>query len=289
MLEESVSAIPSSIWASMTSWFTPTVLFILLNLMIATIAFTSSLSRGNPSHQPLNHDKNSISDHNHLHKQNNNATNSPTSLLHRLQSINFRTHFRSQEETPSSSVNHEPNPDSDTRENPDTGTADSQAQARENINLRKNGAHFDLKGKDSDGDDFQQAREERVVGEDSGGRGMDGVYSRMRDGHDHFSRSKSDTETASGELPARLSVVMRKSASSKSAFGRFEEEEVVEARRPATVREKGNAKVTEGDEEVDAKADDFINRFKQQLKLQRLDSIIRYKEVIGKATGAGED
>jgi hypothetical protein len=27
----------------------------------------------------------------------------------------------------------------------------------------------------------------------------------------------------------------------------------------------------EGDYEVDAKADDFINRFKQQLKLQRLD------------------
>jgi hypothetical protein len=34
----------------------------------------------------------------------------------------------------------------------------------------------------------------------------------------------------------------------------------------------------EGDDEVDAKADDFINRFKQQLKLQRLDSIIRFKD-----------
>ncbi|KAJ6840698.1 proline-rich receptor-like protein kinase PERK12 [Iris pallida] len=36
----------------------------------------------------------------------------------------------------------------------------------------------------------------------------------------------------------------------------------------------------EEEEEVDARADDFINRFKQQLKLQRLDSIMRYKEML---------
>jgi hypothetical protein len=40
----------------------------------------------------------------------------------------------------------------------------------------------------------------------------------------------------------------------------------------------GKVGVMEGDDEVDAKADDFINRFKQQLKLQRLDSIIRFKD-----------
>ncbi|KAK7388198.1 hypothetical protein VNO78_23007 [Psophocarpus tetragonolobus] len=31
------------------------------------------------------------------------------------------------------------------------------------------------------------------------------------------------------------------------------------------------------DEEVDAKADDFINRFKKQLRLQRIDSLLRYR------------
>ncbi|KAI3919181.1 hypothetical protein MKX01_018820 [Papaver californicum] len=36
------------------------------------------------------------------------------------------------------------------------------------------------------------------------------------------------------------------------------------------------------DEEVDAKADDFINRFKNQLKLQRLDSIMQYKDLLTK-------
>eukprot|EP00261_Vitis_vinifera_P038150 XP_019079393.1 PREDICTED: disease resistance protein At4g27190 isoform X4 [Vitis vinifera] len=58
---------------------------------------------------------------------------------------------------------------------------------------------------------------------------------------------------------------------------------------PANMRE-GNAKATvakgdDDDEEVDAKADDFINKFKQQLKLQRLDSTIRYKEMIGRGSG----
>ncbi|KAL2929933.1 RNA 3'-terminal phosphate cyclase [Bienertia sinuspersici] len=34
------------------------------------------------------------------------------------------------------------------------------------------------------------------------------------------------------------------------------------------------------DEQVDSKADDFINRFKQQLKMQRLESMIRYRLVL---------
>lgn len=97
---------------------------------------------------------------------------------------------------------------------------------------------------------------------------MDEVYSQLTG--THFNRTQSDTKPASGEIPAKLPAKMKKSASLKSAFGHFEEVEIVEARRPATVRERGT---TAADEGVDAKADDFINRFKQQLKLQRLDSI----------------
>ncbi|KAJ6823009.1 proline-rich receptor-like protein kinase PERK12 [Iris pallida] len=55
-------------------------------------------------------------------------------------------------------------------------------------------------------------------------------------------------------------------------------------RRPVAAREEApppSAVVEEEEgEEVDARADDFINRFKQQLKLQRLDSILRYKEML---------
>uniref|UniRef100_A0A7N1A6F7 Uncharacterized protein n=1 Tax=Kalanchoe fedtschenkoi TaxID=63787 RepID=A0A7N1A6F7_KALFE len=58
---------------------------------------------------------------------------------------------------------------------------------------------------------------------------------------------------------------------------------LLEARRPATVREAKAKSALEGeDEEVDSKADDFINKFKQHLKLQRLDSILRYKEMLGR-------
>lgn len=72
----------------------------------------------------------------------------------------------------------------------------------------------------------------------------------------------------------------------KSAFDHFEFEEAEEKerednavrRRPATMRERVKA----DDVEVDAKCDDFINRFKQQLKLQRMDSILRYKEMLNR-------
>ncbi|KAF7852332.1 hypothetical protein BT93_L0890 [Corymbia citriodora subsp. variegata] len=68
-------------------------------------------------------------------------------------------------------------------------------------------------------------------------------------------------------------------------FGVEEEDEpIVERRRPQTVRE-GRKKsgpalalsVEEGGDEIDAKVDAFINRYKRDLKLQRLDSIMRLR------------
>lgn len=129
---------------------------------------------------------------------------------------------------------------------------------------------------EEDGDLFGQAQT------------LDEIYSQLKDGGGGgvVSRSKSDTKPTAGEpAPPKLSRKMKKSASAKSAFAHFEEADIVEARRPATVRE-GKVKAAEvDDDEVDAKADDFINKFKQQLKLQRLDSIIRYKEMIGRGSG----
>lgn len=99
-----------------------------------------------------------------------------------------------------------------------------------------------------------------------------------------MTRSKSDT--CHEATPERVPAKMKKSASEKAVGRRVEEKEEVELRRPATVRER---KVCETvalreDEGVDAKADDFINRFKQQLKLQRLDSLIRYKEMLSRGS-----
>ncbi|KAJ4911193.1 hypothetical protein Rs2_05814 [Raphanus sativus] len=79
---------------------------------------------------------------------------------------------------------------------------------------------------------------------------------------------------------------MTKSASEKSGFGFVEEKEAaesaesVERRRPDTARVERSTSFGDGEDGVDAKASDFINKFKQQLKLQRLDSILRNKEML---------
>lgn len=130
---------------------------------------------------------------------------------------------------------------------------------------------------EEEGDEEEEEEEEEVEDEQS----FDDVYSQLKE--NHVERTKSDAKPASGEILAKLPRKMRKSASVKSAFAHFEPDDAVEARRPATVREgkgKSGGHPEAADEEVDAKADDFINRFKNQLKLQRLDSFTRYREMI---------
>ncbi|KAK4412615.1 Pathogen-associated molecular patterns-induced protein A70 [Sesamum alatum] len=296
LLQLQESAIPSSIWASINSWFTPTLLFLFLNLMIATIVFTSSHQNHKHKHK---HHFPPNDDHQH---HDNHIANSP-SLLRRLKSINFSTHHHTSQEPQVPSPPHKPNTDSETlfdtyrgqhletqthyffqdssRENLENPSQSSQDHY---VSQEETQTHFVSEEKD---DDFQQAGEEKVVLDENIEQSMDDdVHDQCQTRVSHFSRTKSDTEPASGEVSTKLPARMRKSASLKSAFAHFEEEDIMEARRPATVREKGSAKVTEGDEEVDAKADDFINRFKQQLKLQRLDSIIRYKDMIGRGSAS---
>ena len=69
----------------------------------------------------------------------------------------------------------------------------------------------------------------------------------------------------------KLLMKIRKSASAKSTFTHFEEDEIVEAHRLVMVKKGRVSMEAVEDEQGDAKADDFINRFRQQLKLQRLD------------------
>ena len=94
---------------------------------------------------------------------------------------------------------------------------------------------------------------------------IDEIYSQLQLHDHHVTRTSSDTMPASGEVPAKLPKKMKKSANTKSPFSHFAVEDIVESRRPATVKEKKTKVNHEDDEEVDAKADDFINRFKQQL------------------------
>lgn len=338
----------------MNSWFTPTVLFVLLNVMIGTIAFTSSLANQKQNHpkqqqqedysqsQPQQqHQQEDYSQIQTQQRQPPKLARSP-SLLQRIKSINFYN-CRSQEpvkdynfnpshqqETPFQPPTHyifEPAPEHTTIESDTTQYIFNQshqenvqkAQTHKKIvpetqtqylfqhtdeqklgNMEQD-FHFEESLPDKSTQyifqhtheqkledmethfDFQQIQEEHEDDEEEEGelKSLDEVYSQLRERH--VSRSRSDTKPSAGEAPAKLPTKMKKSASMKSPFAHFEEEAIVEARRPATTRER-NAKTSDGDNEVDAKADDFINKFKQQLKLQRLDSILRYKEMIGRGS-----
>ncbi|XP_054792403.1 pathogen-associated molecular patterns-induced protein A70-like [Prosopis cineraria] len=303
MLEASVSSTPS-IWAVVYSWFTPTVFFLLLQLMIGTIFITSTFANSKRHDQPQSH-----ADH---HPQQ--LPRSP-SVLQRLKSINFYS-YRSQESPHHTSEFHPAHE----APHPPLTRSPSMLQRLKSINLydyfptdpissrfsshdathsyatRESDPHFDLPKYaheperhhldgapvvESDG----EGGEEDGVGEiqhPEPDRSLDEIYSELQGVH--VSRTKSDTKPASGDVPEKLPRKMKKSATTKSAFGHFREEDIVENRRPATMRE-AKASESEADDEVDAKADDFINKFKQQLKLQRLDSIMRYEEVIQRGSG----
>ncbi|KAJ8460867.1 hypothetical protein OPV22_033793 [Ensete ventricosum] len=218
MMEESWT----SIWTLVRGWFTPTVLFLLLNLVIGTIAVTSKSLRSHRRHHgdgvdvppedlpPL--------------------SRGPSAMLERLRSIGLHR-FRSGEISIDAALS---------RTLPEAAPL------------------------------------ETVTGPPEAAATHD-------DNHNHethpYGRSRSDTsEEAAGKLAGR----MKKSASASSAFDHFGAAEIV--RRPSTARGGRGAPVAEEEDEVevDARADDFINRFRQQLQLQRLDSLLRYKELLNR-------
>ncbi|XP_011019460.1 PREDICTED: interaptin [Populus euphratica] len=311
MLEESIS-----IWASMNSWLTPAVFFVLLNLMIGTIFVSSRLATQKPGDQHQEQEKHVQAQYGHGYQ----LIRSP-SVLQRLKSISLCS-YRSQEPT---TVNVEKPQDSDQRftfhqqtsqqdyqyhqnqNQPTISSSPSMLQkikssnlysysSQESFNPTSTKTHENQESTPTHFNSQQiytqiQEHDERLQAEEEEDGFQDEENEQVQDQEQPFeeidstlqgsklSKSISDTKPTSGEVPKKLPKKMRKSASAKSVFSNFEEEDIVESRRPATVKE-GKTTTEVGDTEVDAKADDFIYKFKQQLKLQRVDSIIRYKDMI---------
>ncbi|KAI3409700.1 DUF4408 domain-containing protein [Psidium guajava] len=326
MLEESVTRAPS-IWATINSWFTPSVFFVLLNLMIGTIFITSSFS----THKPNEEEQEPYHQQHQQHEESpkpQQLTRSP-SMLQRLKSISLYS-YRSQEpnthfgktpemETHSELLRQSPelgqeNEGESEKETPFLTRSPSMLDRLKSFNLYKyvsQEASFSPTHHNSEqphepeqqraqaeedeqvdpaGDEEPEEQEEQELEdveeeeeEEEDEQSLEDVYSQLKE--KQVPRTKSDTKPASGEITPKLPRKMRKSASVKSPFAHFEEDDIVEARRPATTREGKGKASHEVDEEVDAKADDFINRFKQQLQLQRLDSFMRYKEMINRGNG----
>ncbi|XP_078432046.1 uncharacterized protein LOC144703690 [Wolffia australiana] len=86
-----------------------------------------------------------------------------------------------------------------------------------------------------------------------------------------------DREVEGGSATKRIAARLVRSVSAMSPIRVAERAE--EPPRPQSARPRAPP----DDEEVDAKADDFINKFRQQLKLQRLDSIVKYRDMLTRA------
>ncbi|CAA6666152.1 unnamed protein product [Spirodela intermedia] len=214
MLEDAVP----SVWAAVNGWFTPSVLFVLLNIVIGTIAVTSKGIRGMHPH-PRNDD-----DPLHQHISGPDQFHSSPSMLERLKS--FRGFYRTQ-----------------------SGQIPFEAAVVE-ASLRGSEADKSLENLD---DAYEAA-----------------VATSSTKEHP-VSRSQSESTPTVRKMAAKL-------MKSVSAMSAFQLEEKVVPQRPATPKPSHPPE----DEEVDAKADDFINRFRQQLNLQRLESIIRYRDMLGR-------
>ena len=69
------------------------------------------------------------------------------------------------------------------------------------------------------------------------------------------------------------SVELKKTRSEVRSVSSHEDDEVACLQRPETTRARRNA-------DDDAKAENFITKFREQLKLQRMDSLDRYNDML---------
>ncbi|MED6159531.1 hypothetical protein PIB30_043103 [Stylosanthes scabra] len=200
MLDETPSSTAApTFWAVINSWFTSTVFFLVLQLVIGTIYITSNIASNQKQEQD---------------SQGNND-DTTTQELPRPRSPSRLTY--TSHENPLHQVQ--------------TAHARSPSTRKEEIDaLERHHLEEDT---------------EEIDDEEKEEKSLDEVYSQIiLEGQlRHFRRSRSDTE-----LPVKVGGKMKKSALSDNL-------------------------VSGADDGVDAKADDFINKFKKQLKLQRLDSI----------------
>ncbi|XP_040381283.1 eukaryotic translation initiation factor 4B2-like [Oryza brachyantha] len=263
-----LEAVIPAVWSAVHGWFTPAVLFLVLNIVIGTIAVTSKVAASSSSSAGEGDAAGGGGaggfwagggggggDHRRLSRF-------PSMALDRLRSFNLSGRFAAAAPEPAVVA----------------GVLDLGAGAHDEASVKEVG---------------ESEREREMEHED----------------HAHMERSKS--EAAAAELP-RLPARLRKSASDRSAFAHFEAEneeraDAVEARRPATTRDQprvwlratdaSEPESDSGDEvepdemddaagEVDARADDFINNFRHQLKLQRIDSYLRHRDMLRRGHAA---
>ncbi|GMJ15705.1 hypothetical protein like AT5G56980 [Hibiscus trionum] len=233
----------SVISALMATWLSPINLFVFLNVMIAAIFIISRLS---PHKTPCIVADDYNSSPPSLHR--------PPSFLDRVRSFNFSTY-----RFPLS------NTEFDHHLQPANDSAAHRLERSPSI-LERVKYFYKYSPQIPEADYIQPAQQElsrapslleRVKSFDfTSFYKSDSIKSNQTDEspvHGEVQRFQAESKTTQRELPEK----MKKSTS-----------------------EKPRRKVEEDDPGVDAKADDFINKFKQQLKMQRLQSLLRYRDVL---------
>ncbi|XP_024959074.1 uncharacterized protein LOC112500047 [Cynara cardunculus var. scolymus] len=279
---------------SITSWFTPTVLFCVLNLMIAIIFIASNFK--SPHHPPQN-----------LQGE---LVRSP-SLLERVKSVNFSSFYATTPEshdiTGYNSMGQLSRPPSFLQRVKSIDLSFSSFYAPP-IGLQSHDLH------DSEQTHYDLPSQltrvpsllERVksfklpspfnsdhhsgVGDISFTK--DELSDMDRDPHhepiqdDNVTNDEPETVDVTPAKKPRNSITKSRSEKrmpeSDDDEDKDKDKDDVDRRRPATMK----AAIGGKDECVDAKADDFIKRFKQQLKLQRLESLQRFREMLNRGTSA---
>ncbi|PWA45519.1 hypothetical protein CTI12_AA517100 [Artemisia annua] len=231
----------SMLIASIASWFTPTILFCVTNILIGTLFIASNISNNHKQNDDHTHSDSTDSFSRITRSSPKTESDSPQpsqltrtpSLLERVKSIKFTS-------IPTESEHITNSPSQLTR----------VPSFFDRVKSFKISSPFTYEPPSTQHDPSQHPDH-------------------------HVIRSKSENIAVIKKKSSLVSE-MKKSRSEMRLDA--EDDEDVDIRRPATTRERRNVV----DEEVDAKADDFISRFKQQLKLQRLESLVRYNEKLNK-------
>ncbi|KAK9072033.1 hypothetical protein SSX86_008465 [Deinandra increscens subsp. villosa] len=265
----------ASMLAFMANWSTPTILFCVLNLMIATIFIASNFKSPNHHHNMPSQLTRSPSLLNRVMSMNlssfyatpdshdpyDNSTSQlsrPPSLLRRVKSIDFS--FSSFQNSPSTESERLDNSPSERTQTPSLLDRVKSFKLSPPLNSDQHSGYM-ASGKDEDPHidphhDYVEGKELANVPEKS-------------------------SVTPTNRSPSKLMKSSSESEKKKRAASDNDEKHDIR-RRPAAKK----AVTRVHDESVDAKADDFIKRFKHQLKLQRLDSLQRLREMLNRGTSS---
>ncbi|XP_010448321.1 PREDICTED: uncharacterized protein LOC104730798 [Camelina sativa] len=276
---------------SLTSWLTPTTLFLLLNFTIGTIFIANRFSSsGSRKHNPHQDGFRSGYD------QGQARFGRPPSLIDRVKSINFSLYnsHSSESEIHYSGSDHNPNPPPSLLQRVRSFNMPSFKFPQHNS--EGDYAAYDLMTRTEEinrvDDPIDKIPENDVTTEPRVGAPsllqrvksikLPSLYRSEPDPipeETKPTRTKSESSKPVTKKKKKATAKKMTKSASERYTGREEETgDTVEKRRPETMRaERPTPMVDEG---VDDKASNFINKFKQQLKLQRLDSFLRYREML---------